>query len=37
MFPLSDGRDYSFSKVPYMEREEEVTGLLEVYEYGAHN
>ena len=25
MFPLSDARDYSFSKVPYLEREEEMT------------
>ena len=25
MFALSDARDYSFSKVPYLEREEEIT------------
>ena len=25
MFALSDARDYSFSKVPYLEREEETT------------
>ena len=25
MFTLSDARDYSFSKVPYLEREEETT------------
>ena len=25
MFALSDARDYSFAKVPYLEREEEVT------------
>ena len=25
MFALSDDRDYSFSKVPYLEREEETT------------
>ena len=24
MFALSDARDYSFSKVPYLEREEEI-------------
>ena len=25
MFALSDARDYSFSKVPYLEREEKIT------------
>ena len=25
MFALSDARDYSFSKVPYLEREQEIT------------
>ena len=25
MFALSDVRDYSFSKVPYLEQEEEIT------------
>ena len=25
MFALSDARDYSFLKVPYLEREEEIT------------
>ena len=25
MFALSDARDYAFSKVPYLEREEEIT------------
>ena len=25
MFALSDTRDYSFSKVPYLRREEEIT------------
>ena len=25
MFALSDARDYSFSKVAYLEREEEIT------------
>ena len=25
MFASSDARDYSFSKVPYLEREEEIT------------
>ena len=25
MFALSDTRDYSFSKVPYLEREEKMT------------
>ena len=25
MFALSDARDYSFSKVPYLEQEEEIT------------
>ena len=25
MFPLFDARDYSFSKVPYVEREKEIT------------
>ena len=25
MFALSDARDYSFSKVPYLEREEKTT------------
>ena len=25
MFAFSDARDYSFSKVPYLEREEEIT------------
>ena len=25
MFALSDARDYSFPKVPYLEREEEIT------------
>ena len=25
MFALSDARDYSFSKLPYLEREEEIT------------
>ena len=25
MFALSNARDYSFSKVPYLEREEEIT------------
>ena len=25
MFALSDARDYSISKVPYLEREEEIT------------
>ena len=25
MFALYDARDYSFSKVPYLEREEEIT------------
>ena len=25
MFALSDARDYSFSKVPYLEGEEEIT------------
>ena len=25
MFALSDARDYSFSKGPYLEREEEIT------------
>ena len=25
MFALSDASDYSFSKVPYLEREEEIT------------
>ena len=28
MFALSDARDYSFSKVPYLEREEEITDQL---------
>ena len=28
MFALSDARDYSFSKVPYLEREEEITIII---------
>ena len=28
MFALSHARDYSFTKVPYLEREEEITEQL---------
>ena len=33
MFAMSDARDYSFSKVPYLEREEEITGQSNFIKY----